>query len=284
MLAHSVEARYVYADPDLVKDPAATADVLSPSSASRAPSCCPSSPRTGTRTADRSGSSTWPAASRSTMGQLVINADLAGIGVRRDERRDVPGHDLAANLIGFTGRDLTGLDGLEASYDELLRGVDGKRVFEIGQPEGDLDLDHEIPGGYSEETPARPGSSLQLTIDRDLQFEVQRILGDADGRGQGDHRRGGRARRAHRRGARPGQLSVLRRGQPVRLQAGRPGRRRRPAWSLDPGSVHKAIVFGACLQEGDRQAGLDSVRRAADDHQGRHDVRRHPPAQPSRPR
>ena len=30
VLAHSVEARYVYADPELVEDPAAAADALSP--------------------------------------------------------------------------------------------------------------------------------------------------------------------------------------------------------------------------------------------------------------
>ena len=87
----------------------------------------------------------------------------------------MPGRDLAANLIGFTGQDLIGLDGLEASYDDVLRGVDGERVYEIGQ--GELDRDP-IPGGYHREKPARPGSSLELTIDRDLQYEVQRILGE----------------------------------------------------------------------------------------------------------
>ena len=40
----------------------------------------------------------------------------------------MPGADLAANLIGFTGEDHTGLEGLEARYDELLRGTDGERV------------------------------------------------------------------------------------------------------------------------------------------------------------
>jgi cell division protein FtsI (penicillin-binding protein 3) len=107
-------------------------------------------------------------------GEKVRELNLHGIGVRYDESRVVPGHDLAANLIGFTGRDLQGLAGLEASYNDLLRGVDGNRKYEIGQQE--VNLDHEIPGGYHEETPARPGRTLQLTIDRDLQFEIQRIL------------------------------------------------------------------------------------------------------------
>ena len=48
--------------------------------------------------------------------------DLSGIGVHRDERREVPGDDLAANLIGFTSQDMAGLDGLEARYDECSPG------------------------------------------------------------------------------------------------------------------------------------------------------------------
>ena len=33
----------------------------------------------------------------------------------------------------------------------------------------------EIPGGYVSETPAEPGSNLRLTLDMDLQYEVQRV-------------------------------------------------------------------------------------------------------------
>ncbi len=62
-----------------------------------------------------------------------INAlKLSGIYTQRDERREVPGGDLAANLIGFTSPDMVGLEGLEARYDDLLHGEDGERVFEIG--------------------------------------------------------------------------------------------------------------------------------------------------------
>jgi cell division protein FtsI (penicillin-binding protein 3) len=88
-------------------------------------------------------------------GDAVSALKLPGIGVVRDESRVVPGHDLAANLIGFTGRDLSGLAGLEAAYDRLLRGVNGTRTYEIGQRDGEVNLDHEIPGGYNETIPAR---------------------------------------------------------------------------------------------------------------------------------
>jgi cell division protein FtsI (penicillin-binding protein 3) len=249
ILAGSVEARYVFADPDLVKDPAATADALSPVLG------VPRSellPKLIPHRFDNGEAVRFEYLARGVpppMGTSVSALGLPGVGVRRDESRVVPGHDLAANLIGFTGRDLTGLTGLEASYDDLLHGVDGKRTFEIGQGDKDVNLDQEIPGGYHEETAARPGSSLQLTIDRDLQFEVQRILG---------------VKMASQK-ATVGAAIVLdvRTGE-VLAQASypfydaanpltsKPSDRGDAAtdWVIEPGSVHKGIVFAACLQEG----------------------------------
>ncbi|MFD0593591.1 hypothetical protein ACFQZ4_14610 [Catellatospora coxensis] len=57
--------------------------------------------------------------------EKVRALNLPGVIVKRDERRDMPGEDLAANLIGFTGTDLNGLAGIEARYDQLLRGATG---------------------------------------------------------------------------------------------------------------------------------------------------------------
>src|SRR5690606_7646825 len=177
-------------------------------------------------------------------GERVSELGLDGIGVRRDESRVVPGHDLAANLIGFTGRDLGGLAGLEASFDHVLRGVDGRRVFEIGQPDGDIDLDREIPGGYHEETPARPGSSLRLTLDRDLQFEVQRILG------ANMAKVGAMNGAAIVLDARTGEI-LAQASYPfydaANPLASRPEDRGDMAtgMAIDPGSVHKAIVVAA---------------------------------------
>ncbi|MCI0690106.1 MAG: hypothetical protein L0Y54_23145, partial [Sporichthyaceae bacterium] len=249
MLAGSAEARFVFADPGLVEDPEETADalvqVLGLPRSELLPKLVAHSRDDGTPVR-------FEYLARGvtvTTGQAVSALGLAGIGVRRDESRVVPGHDLAANLVGFTGRDLTGLAGLEASYDELLRGVDGQRRFEIGQPDGEVSLDHEIPGGYREETPAHPGSSLVLTIDRDLQFEVQRILGA----------------KMRQVGASVGAAVVLdvRTGEvlaqasypffdaanPLAYQASQRGDVA-ATLALDPGSVHKAIVMAACLQEG----------------------------------
>jgi len=172
VLAHSVEARYVYADPGLVSDPERTADALIPllgiARSELLPKLSPHPFADGRAVRFEYLARGVDVA----IGDQISGLNLAGIGVRQDERREVPGHDLAANLIGFTGNDLSGLAGIESGYDQLLRGVEGQRTFEIG----DGRLATEIPGGYHVETPARPGTSLQLTIDRDLQFEVQHLL------------------------------------------------------------------------------------------------------------
>jgi len=247
VLAGSVEARYVFADPSRVEDPAAVAEALSPvlgvPVSELLPKLLPHRRDDGTEVLFEYLVRGVPVAT----GERVRQLDLAGIGVDRDETRVVPGHDLAANLIGFTGRDLQGLGGLEAAYDELLRGVNGRRSFEIGQEEANLD--HEIPGGYREEIPARPGHSLQLTIDRDLQFEVQRILGEAMAQA----------------GAWLGAAvvldvdtgEVLAQASYPFYDAANPLAAREEdrgdvatGWAVDPGSVHKAIVFAGCLQEG----------------------------------
>ncbi|MEH0937576.1 peptidoglycan D,D-transpeptidase FtsI family protein [Micromonospora psammae] len=239
-LAHSVEARYVYADPTQVEDRDAAARLLSPLLG------VPVS-----ELADkmkRRGGSQFQYLARGVdiaKAKQVEALNLAGIGVHRDERREVPGGDLAANLVGFVSQDMDGLEGLEARYDDLLQGKDGRRVYEAGQG----DLDAPIPGGFSQTTPAKPGSSLVLTIDRDLQFQVQQVLGRQMARTRGS------VGAAVVLDVKTG--DVLAQASYPTYNAAAPGpskptEREDAATSfvVDPGSVHKAITFGAALQEG----------------------------------
>jgi cell division protein FtsI (penicillin-binding protein 3) len=248
LLAGTVESRYVFADPGLIKDPARTAaalvGLLDVPESELVPKLMPHKRSNGVEARFEYLARGVPV----SVGDAVSQLGLAGIGVMPDESRVVPGHDLAANLIGFTGSDLTGLGGIEASYDSVLAGKDGSRTYEVGQPDGSENLDHEIPGGYSETTPAQPGSTVELTIDRDLQFEVQNILG-------------ARLRASH---ADIGAAVVLdvRTGE-VLAQASYPFYNaadpfasapsdrvdNASGWVVEPGSVHKGIVFAACLQQ-----------------------------------
>ena len=245
VLAHSVEARYIYADPELVQNPAQVAAKLSPLlgvAPSKLNQLMARKKRPG------GGAVRFVYLARGVdvaVADRIAAMNLPGIREDRDERRDVPGADLAANLIGFTGEDHTGLEGLEARYDELLRGTDGKRVYETGRGQ----LDKEIPGGFHKLTPASPGTSLQLTIDRDLQFEVQRILGDR--MEDVDATVGGAVVLDVKTGEVLAQASYPAYDAQKPFDY-KPVNREDVATSVitDPGSTHKAFIFGAALEEG----------------------------------
>ncbi|MFV2101075.1 penicillin-binding transpeptidase domain-containing protein [Micromonospora sp. LOL_024] len=244
-LAHSVEARYVYADPTRIVDIAATAEALSPLLGIPASELAEKmQPRKRINGID----SQFEYLARGVdidRAKEIMALKLSGINTHRDERREVPGGDLAANLIGFTSLDMVGLEGLEARFDDLLHGEDGQRVFEVGLG----DLGAPIPGGRSRTTKAKPGSSLVLTIDRDLQYMVQRILSDRMQQVQGS------TGAAMVLDARTGEV-LAQASHPTYNAAkplfSEPTDREDAATSfvVDPGSVHKAITFGAALQEG----------------------------------
>ena len=245
VLAHSVEARYIYADPELVRNPRAVASklyALLGVERSKLIKLMSKQKRPG------GGSVRFVYLARGVdvaVADQIAAMNLPGIREDRDERRDVPGADLAANLIGFTGEDHTGLEGLEARYDELLRGTDGKRVFETGRGQ----LDKEIPGGYHLMIPASPGTSLQLTVDRDLQFEVQRILGER--MEEVDATVGGAVVLDVQTGEVLAQASYPS-YDAQKPFAAKPADREDVVTSVitDPGSTHKAFIFGAALEEG----------------------------------
>ncbi len=73
--------------------------------------------------------------------------------------RYYPYETLGAHTIGFTNRDGTGIYGLEYTYEEYLKGTDGKYVTA-------RDADgNEMPYDYESMVPAVPGYSLNTTID-----------------------------------------------------------------------------------------------------------------------
>ncbi|MFG2050085.1 peptidoglycan D,D-transpeptidase FtsI family protein [Micromonospora sp. NPDC048935] len=244
-LARSVEARYVFADPTEVQDPAATAKALSPLLSIPASKLVELMKPRKLENGNLSQFTYLARGVEIATAKRVQALELRGIGVHRDERREVPSGDLAANLIGFTSQDMVGLEGLEARYDDVLAGQDGQRRYEAGLG----DLGAPIPGGYSQTTPAKPGSSLGLTIDGDLQFRTQQILS---------------AGMAKQRGGTGAAVimeipsgAVLAQASDPTYSAAKPADsdpvdREDAATSfiVDPGSIHKAITYGAALQEG----------------------------------
>lgn len=96
--------------------------------------------------------------------------DLEGIRFVRENRRYYPNVELAGHLIGFTGRDHIGLEGLEVAQDLLLRGNSGT-LTGAKDARGRIIYTHGLP---AESEPQ--GYSLRLTLDRRIQYIAEREL------------------------------------------------------------------------------------------------------------
>jgi cell division protein FtsI (penicillin-binding protein 3) len=98
----------------------------------------------------------------------VAALNLAGIGFMKESRRFYPNKELGAHLLGYVGLDNVGLSGLEATYDKVIRGKEGRLIAQ-------MDARRQTFGGRLERAPT-PGGSLELTIDEQLQHIVEREL------------------------------------------------------------------------------------------------------------
>ena len=107
------------------------------------------------------------------VGQAVLDLDLPGIDLLVEPRRVYPAGGLAGQVVGFTGIDGEGLQGLESRYDDVLRGEAGTLAVE--RAPGGLD----IVSGLREVEPALPGTDLVLTLDREVQHLAERAVDDA---------------------------------------------------------------------------------------------------------
>ncbi|MEU9651455.1 cell division protein FtsI [Streptomyces sp. NPDC048110] len=96
---------------------------------------------------------------------------LAGVFADPSSKRVYPGGDLAAGILGWVGADGKGGGGLERKLDKTLAGEDGK--IRYAQSGG-----RQVPTAGSTETPAVPGSDVELTIDRDIQWAAQHAISE----------------------------------------------------------------------------------------------------------
>src|SRR3954470_20258426 len=170
-LAETVDARDVYADPTKVTDPRVEADQLAP--VLGVPARTLRDLLSKHTTFVYLSRAVTPALSARVMALEMPGTDrrqLPGIGVLPTSKRLYPATTLASNLVGFVNADGQGVSGLEASYDKLLSGRDGERTFETGLS-GSL-----IPDGQDVVRPAVPGTGVQLTLDRDIQWEAQQAI------------------------------------------------------------------------------------------------------------
>ncbi|WP_244232383.1 peptidoglycan D,D-transpeptidase FtsI family protein [Mycobacterium innocens] len=103
----------------------------------------------------------------------AISEKYPEVGSERQDLRQYPGGSLAANIVGGIDWDGHGLLGLEDSMDAVLAGTDGSVTYDRGS-DGVV-----IPGSYRNRHKAVHGSTVQLTLDNDIQFYVQQQVQQA---------------------------------------------------------------------------------------------------------
>ncbi|MBI3647861.1 MAG: penicillin-binding protein 2 [Actinobacteria bacterium] len=235
-LALTLQARDVYADPQLVTDPEGDAGKVAAV--------------LGSRLAPvrhlLSSSGTFVYLARQVDPAVADRVDalhLAGIGTLPTTKRYYPAGSLASQVLGFVGTDGTGLSGLELQYQGVLAGTAGQRTAELGAD------GTPIAQGLDTVTAARPGEDVVTTLDRDLQYYAQLQLEAAV---KANHAKGGTIMVID-----PATGDIL-------AMASYPWfdpnsftsyseasyRNRAVTDSFEPGSVNKVITAAAAVQEG----------------------------------
>lgn len=93
-----------------------------------------------------------------------------GINIDEDTKRYYPYSTLASNIIGFTGSDNQGLEGLESAYDDILKGTPGKILKLRSATGGSLQNEGE------DYVAAIDGDDIILTIDMTIQSIAEKYL------------------------------------------------------------------------------------------------------------
>lgn len=104
--------------------------------------------------------------------EMVEALNLDGIVFKSERSRFYPNKTMAAQIVGFSGVDGRGLEGVEFYYDRILEGQQAQfRVIRdaLGRGLG-LEIDEEID---------HSGKNLILTIDRRIQYIAETALAEA---------------------------------------------------------------------------------------------------------
>lgn len=240
-LAISVTRDTIYADPKFVSDPGMYAAKLAPVIGVDETSLYKKlldGARSGNRYVVIAKTVADKVSARAN--ELVKLDNLAGVGFVAESKRVYPSDQLAAPLIGTVGTDQYGLSGLESQYDSLLRGRAGTITVEVDQS------GNEIPRTVRKSIAARRGTDLVLSIDENLQYQVEGSLADQVA---AQHAAGGTAVVTDVQTGDVLAMASINGMQYGSRQAG-PLEHNRPMTDvLEPGSTNKAITVATALQD-----------------------------------
>jgi cell division protein FtsI (penicillin-binding protein 3) len=164
VLAYSVDAESIYAVPTEIDDPDAAARAL----CGALDDCAPKERQALADRIRRGRSFVYVRRQASPdQARRVAELQLEGIGFMKENRRFYPNKDLAAHLLGYVGLDNTGLGGIEAAYDSLIKGRAGTVLIQTDARRHAFSRTEKLPTA---------GASLELTIDQYLQHVAEREL------------------------------------------------------------------------------------------------------------
>ena len=181
-LARSISAINIAVDQTVVNDPAAAANIVAPILGMTPTQLLPNI--TGDRRYVLIAKDVTPAKwnavyegiekynSNLLKSKDGISKRIGGFVPERSYIRDYPSGLLTASLVGIINDQGAGASGIESSLNNLLAGTNGKYAYANGR--GKI-----IPGSERVSVEAKAGTSIRLTIDRDIQWVAQNAINQA---------------------------------------------------------------------------------------------------------
>jgi cell division protein FtsI (penicillin-binding protein 3) len=162
-LAVSVEMDSCYAEPRAIKNPAATASKLAPLLQMSVAEL--QKKLTGSR------GFVWLARRLTPeTAQQVKGLGLEGIAFVKETKRFYPNAEIASHVLGFTGLDPSGLEGIELKFDSTIMGNTGYLVTERDALGRDIGLMKTVIKKASK------GGNVHLTLDKNIQYIAEKEL------------------------------------------------------------------------------------------------------------
>jgi len=107
------------------------------------------------------------------MTRKIRDLKIGGIGFVKELRRFYPNSEVASHVIGFTGLDPQGLEGVELKYNSQILGNSGYLVTERDALGRDIALMDKVVQKASK------GYNLTLTVDKNIQYVTEKELAKA---------------------------------------------------------------------------------------------------------
>jgi len=252
-LALSLELKSLYADPGQIENPTAVAAALAP--------LVEMSEKDLQRKLSEKKNFVWVARLLPPeQAKKIAALKRAGLNFVREHKRYYPRGQIGAQVVGFTGLDPRGLEGLELFYDADLQGAPGLLISaRDARGRGMATAEQSVRGGEA-------GASLYLTIDRTLQYIAEKYLAQQVKSSQAV---GGTVVMLDPKSGRVLAMASVPNYNPNAIERYQPTdwRNRAVTDAFEPGSTFKAFVVAAALEEG-----LVNEKTRIDCERGRFDV------------